>query len=388
MTILGIALINQIRTGGDRRYLELLETLAQRGNKVFVIMNSYLDYKPNYITKIEIPVKYVRHRFPPASYLFKKSVKKHFDNIISSAGGKLNIDFIHIHGDIYLKSAIYIKKKINKPLFYASRNNDIDRAKVVRSGGELSFSKYMLSLFTSFIERHREKQIAKYAELITFQYPSDRDSSISRTKASADKTVIITGNIGEPRCTPEWKNKNKSESLSKIVCVGATSITKGFVILLRVLKCLKERGFNNLHVSLLGRFTDDKLVKLIEKYNLTDMISLEGFVDPFPFLASHDLLLYPILFDAYPDAVLEALHAGCPVIASYAGGLPDMLHYPEILFNQKNIEQIADRIQLCITDPNFYKLIRELCAKRVDIHVFDWESQFEKAMSDYLKNNA
>jgi hypothetical protein len=56
MNILGIFLINQIRTGGDRRYLELMEGLAARNNNVLVIMNGFLDYTPVYLKKILLNV--------------------------------------------------------------------------------------------------------------------------------------------------------------------------------------------------------------------------------------------------------------------------------------------------------------------------------------------
>jgi len=387
MTILGIFLINQIRTGGDRRYLELMETLAQRGNSVFILMNSYLEYNANFIKKIEIPVKYIRHRFPPASYLFKKSVKNHLKEISECIKGFSSIDFIHIHGDIYLKTAIYLKKKIGKPFFYASRNNDIDRSKIVRKEGKLNLKEYVFSLIKDVIERNREKQIAKYADIVTFQYPKDRDSFLRRTKSNINKTIIIPGNIGLPRCTPEYKNRNKSESLKNILCVGASSITKGFLNLLRTMECLKKRGFGYIHFTLLGRFSDQKLINKINSSIAADMITLAGFADPFPYLSNHDLLLYPVLFDAYPDAVLEALHTGCPVIASNTGGLPDMLHFPELLFENCNIEQITDKIIKCVNDNTFYKQIRELCSQRVSIHHFDWEGAFEKTMKDYLNNN-
>jgi hypothetical protein len=71
MNILGLYLLKQIRTGGDRRYLELMEGLAERGNTVVVIMNEYFDYTPRYIKRINLPIQYTYRGFPPASYLFK-----------------------------------------------------------------------------------------------------------------------------------------------------------------------------------------------------------------------------------------------------------------------------------------------------------------------------
>jgi glycosyltransferase involved in cell wall biosynthesis len=383
MTILGIFLINQIRTGGDRRYLELMELLAARGNKVLVIMNTYLEYTPKHLIQIKIPVKYIRHHFPPASYLFKKSVKRNFNEIMDVAVDLNSIDFIHIHGDIYLKTAISIKKQINKPFFYASRNNDIDRDRIIRSKGGLSIGKYIFSVFYEQINKYREKQIARFAEIITFQCLNERDAFCSRTKVSKLKTIIIPGNIGLPRCTINWENKNKSVSIRNIIFTGGLSSAKGVLILPPVLSLLKKKGFGFLHCSILGRGDPTKLNKIIKKYDVSDMITLEDYVDPFPYLIKNDLFLYPVLYDAYPDAVLEALHTGCPVFTSAVGGLPDMLQYPELLFEPGNIDQIACKIEQCITDTAFYNRIRMLCAERANIHRFDWAERFEQAMADY-----
>jgi glycosyltransferase involved in cell wall biosynthesis len=111
------------------------------------------------------------------------------------------------------------------------------------------------------------------------------------------------------------------------------------------------------------------------------MVSLEGFKDPFPYLAECDLMVYPTLYDAYPDTVLEALHTGCPVIAASAGGLPDLLQHQELLFKSGDCNEIAGKIERCITENSFYQKIRLLCAERAEAHRFDWAGRFETAMS-------
>jgi glycosyltransferase involved in cell wall biosynthesis len=386
MNILGIFLLNQIRTGGDRRYLELMELLAERGNHVFVIMNRFLDYAPEHFTRIELPVKYKRHRFPPASYLFKRNVKKNIKSIFADITQQYacSVDYIHIHGDTHLKAALWLRKSLSKPLFYAFRCNDIDRAHILRTSGALSMREYVFSLINEPINRSREKQAARYAELITFQNRPDCGRFLKRTGCAAGKTVVIPGNIGLPRCTPEWKNKNKSFSVKKSLYVGGISGGKGLWELLKAISLLKERGHDSLCCYLLGREENAESTKgLIKKLNVESMVFIEGYKDPFPYLADCDLMVYPTLYDAYPDTVLESLHVGCPVIASAVGGLPDLLQYPELLFESGNIEEIAARIERCITDNAFYRHIRTLCAERAEAHRFDWAERFEKAMADY-----
>jgi glycosyltransferase involved in cell wall biosynthesis len=389
MTILGVFLLNQIRTGGDRRYLELMELLAERGNTVFVIINSFLDYKPVYFTKIELPVKYIRHRFPPASYLFRKNIKENIAGIKKRiADGGQAPGFIHIHGDTHLKAALFLRKALGVPLFYAFRCNDVDRAHILRKSGSLTKREYLFSLLYEPVNKSREKQAARFAELVTFQNVPDRDRFLVRTGAAASKTVIIPGNIGLPRCTPDWERKNTALKVEKILYVGSLSAGKGVRDLLCALGILKARGYDFLRCRLLGRNEGiDPTLQLIKQLGIESMVSIEGFKQPFPYLADCSLMVYPSLYDAYPDTALEALHTGCPVLASAVGGLPDLLKYPDLLFEPGNVRQIADRVEKCITDQKFYAHIRALCAERAEAHRFDWAERFENAMKEYLGKN-
>jgi glycosyltransferase involved in cell wall biosynthesis len=389
MNILGVYLLKQMRTGGDRRYLELMEALAERGNNVLVIMNTCFDYTPKYIKKIELTIPYTYRGFPPASFLFKKNLRKNIKFIKEQLKGTIkSVDFIHIHGDTHLKGSLLLKKYLSISLFYAFRCNDIDRALILRKSGSLPPKEYLFSLAYEPINRSREKQAARFADLITFQNHPDQKRFLERTKCNPLKTVIIPGNIGLPRCTSEWRNKNKSTGLEKIVYVGSLSATKGLWELLRALSVLIKKGYHFLQCHVLGR--NENLEPTIEYINMLGIeknVIIEGYKNPFSFLASCDLMVYPTLYDAYPDTVLESLHTGCPVIASAVGGLHDLLKYPELLFESENIGEIVSKIERCITDNSFYLYIRSLCAERAEAHRFDWAKRFENAMAGYMAGN-
>jgi glycosyltransferase involved in cell wall biosynthesis len=313
--------------------------------------------------------------------LFRQGLKKHFTKIKDAADSP---QFIIIFGDTQLKSALYLKKKLGLPLFYAFRANDIDRAHVMRNHGGLGMGDFLFSLLYEPVNRHREKKVARHAELITFQNAIDRDCFLRRTKCSAKKTVVIPGNIGS-WYGPEWEDRNCSSEVRKIVYIGLLSSGKGFWELLKALEILKKRGYGFLKCYALGRLENtDPVLKLIKKLCIEEMVFLEGFKDPFPYLADCDLLVYPTLYDAFPNTVLEALHTGCPVIASAVGGIPDLLDHEELLFKSADIDQMADKIEQCITDKDFYKKIRMLCAERTAVHRFDWAERFESAMQKYL----
>lgn len=373
-----------MRTGGDRDYIELLELLAERGNNVFVILNSFLDYKPKNIKPIYLPVKYVKHKGLPASFRFNQSIKNNINDIIKSFNGDFPA-FIHIHGDIYLKSAIFLRKKLSIPLFYASRLNDISKAIILRKYKAYpKLRSYLFALLYEQINRYREKQIAKYADLICFLNPDDKQIFLDRTKRNSKNVIVIPNNIGLPHFTEETRNKNQSHNVSSIVYVGSLSPAKGLWDLLKAAAILKKNGFN-LFYYILGRIeNEEKTIALIKKLGLNEIISIEGFASPFPFLIKSDLFVYPTLYDDWGNVVTEALHCGCPVLASNSTGPKYILKYDELLFTLGNPNEIAEKITKCIVDNNYYHRIRSLCSERAELFRFDWAEQFEKAMAEYL----
>jgi glycosyltransferase involved in cell wall biosynthesis len=386
LTILGIFLINQIRTGGDRDYIDLLELLASRGNNVLVLINSYLDYKPKNIIPIFLPVKYVRHHLPPASFLFKSYIKKSIpviEEAISNAGG---LSFVHIHGDVYLKSAILLKKIFKAPLFYASRNNDIERDRIFRKFKLFSYREYLFSLLYENINKFRERQISKYADIITFLNNFEKQCFVNHTRHTKKNISIIPNSITLSHFDTSYKNKNSSTSIKKILYVGHLSAKKGFFEFLKLAAKLRNAGYSSLEFFALGRKENiTPTLNLMKKLNIADTVILDGFQNPLPYFVNCDIFIYPTPYEAFGNVITEALFVGCPVFASATGGIPEILKYPELMFRFGNLQELFDKIVTVINNPDYYLKIKELCLKRVDHFYFDWAEQFEKAMRSYIK---
>ena len=381
MIILGIFINNEIRTGANRRYLELMESLAVRGNTVRVLMNTYLDYQPVHFEKISVPVNYTRKRFPPASLVLFFKLRSMKREILKRTAGT---EWIHIHSDMNLSAALYLKKKTGAKLFYAVRCNDITRARILAKHCGYSAKDKTGAFFYILKKAYREKKIARHAERITIQNEGDRNIFLERTGCPATKTVVIPGKIGSKRFLPEWNNKNKSDKVKNLVYVGPLAASKGFHSVIQLMEELKKRGYSGIKMYVLGR-TNNKsdIFREIKNRNLENMFIFTGYVNPFSYFADSDLMVYPTLYDAWPDAVLEAIYTGCPAIASAVGGLPDLLKYPELLFEPGNISQMTDMVERAINDKEYYHHLRSLCASRVPELTFDWVGQFETAMSGY-----
>lgn len=391
MVILGLFLNNEVRTGGNRRYLELMESLAERGNRVVVIMNPALDYRPSYFSRLDLSVRYRRKGFPPASFLFSVAVRRNLATLLDYLGeaGSSLPEWILIHGDLHLKAAMFLKERLGARLFFAYRCNDVDRSVLMRAYTRMNARDRILSRLHEVINRANEKKVAKVADLVTFQNTDDREAFLRRTGANADATIIIPGNIGLPRFDPAWENRNASVAVSRLVYVGVLSATKGIQYALKACAILKERGYGHLRLAVLGK-TDgaEKTISLVRELGIEDMVSFEGYALPFPYFAECDLFVYPSIYDAFPDTILESLHVGCPVIASRVGGIPDMLAHDELLFESGDSAGIADMIEACVRDPSRYLRMKKLCAERANAYRFDWAEAWERAMGAFTRKHA
>lgn len=389
MLIIGLYLNKETRTGANRRYLELMEGLAMRGNTVIVVMNTLFDYSPTSFTRIEIPILYTRKGLPPASWLFARKSSQIATAILDICAQKKNTKpgWILIHGETHLSLAIKLKRSIGAKLFFAFRCNDVLRGKILRKSGLLSKKDIFESFVFEKLSIHRERLVKKFADIVCFQNQIDRKDWTERTHAKIEQSVIIHGNIGLPRCTEKWKNTNHVERLNTLIYIGAISASKGLFQVFSVLQMLRSRGYNNIKLIVLGNIEGSEAVlNLTDKLGISSCITWPGYTLPFPYLAQASLMIFPSLYDAFPDTVLEALHVGCPVIASNRGGIPEILGLSELLFDPDDIRGMSDFIERCIQNPSEYNRVRNLCKIRADLFRFDWTESWEKAMLDVIKS--
>lgn len=99
---------------------------------------------------------------------------------------------------------------------------------------------------------------------------------------------------------------------------------KGQDLALKALAKLKSKGIINFHYFIAGTGPDySKLLKLIEEFEMKNFVTLVGWLEPeqmVQFYNSGDVLLHTSHFDPYPNAVLEAMACGIPVIGSNLAG--------------------------------------------------------------------
>jgi glycosyltransferase involved in cell wall biosynthesis len=124
-------------------------------------------------------------------------------------------------------------------------------------------------------------------------------------------------------------NISNEVSQLKLGILGTINPNKGQIVALKAVKELIKNG-NKVHLSLAGQSCDEiyfnQITEYINKNDLNSYVDLLGFVsDSSCFLKGLDLLIVPSYDEVFPTVVLEALSIGLPVIASNAGGIPEII---------------------------------------------------------------
>ena len=379
MNIFGVFLVSEIRTGGHTRYLELMEGLARRGNRVVVLMNTLLSYRPQAFEAVTNPVRYRRHGIPPASWVFRSEAKKRVSVMKERCA---RVDCVLVFGETHLAAGASLSKAFGAPLVYGQRSNTVRETLTYLSQEGVRAAHRSLLRIKLLKFRFDERRIARAAGLIVFQSTYDRDDFLSRTPAVSSRTAVVRGDISGPRFKARYAGANKSASLRSVAFIGTLGKRKGVDYLIDAIDILSRRGVKELQFDIFGPGDRrEELAQSVKDRGLAERVVISGRVpDPFTVLVSADLLVVPSLFDSYPNTVLEALHVGTPVIGSRVGGIPDQLQYDELLFPPMDARAIADRIERCVREPTFYARLRELCAQRRAVFQFDWAEAWERVV--------
>jgi len=117
-----------------------------------------------------------------------------------------------------------------------------------------------------------------------------------------------------------------SESASIVVSVGRLSPEKGMDVLIKAFSILCEER-QDVHLVIVGDGQErTDLEKLISEYALEKKIHLAGYTQtPGDYVIGSDVMVLPSRSEGIPNAVLEAMALGIPVVATSVGGVPEVI---------------------------------------------------------------
>ena len=333
-------------SGGQERFVyNFAHFLADRGWKVRVISSKVKEKPKNEsieVQKISVPnlgrglrnlifalmCKKIGKELKKDGYILFGFGKTYYQDIYRSGGG--------IHR-FYVNRAQYkFESELSRKLY------------ILKKKTSLSYH------ITNFIE----KLTFENENLKTIVAPTEFvKSQIGENFKPKAQIKIIRNGVNLKRFNPERRNELREKFREELgidkndFVIGYVSSNfrlKGFQYLLEAISKLKSEGFSFKLLAAGEEFKRWK--KEIERLNLKGNVFIIGKVKEVERVYfSSDLFVYPTLYDASANVVLEAMASGLPVLASRYSGTGELLPTRFIIENPEKPEDIFQKVRTVLS---------------------------------------
>jgi len=168
-----------------------------------------------------------------------------------------------------------------------------------------------------------------------------------------DKSCCIYNGLPMPSLEPLVPNFTPS----KILLIGRFIERKGFDLAIHAVRLLVNK-ISEVQLNIAGYGSDEMHLKQLAKnLKLEKNTTFLGAVNQHNALAlinEASIVVIPSRYESFGLVALEAMQLAKPIIASRAGGLPEIVRHQDtgLLVEKNNIEQIASAMEYLITHPD------------------------------------
>ncbi|MEM0925205.1 MAG: glycosyltransferase [Planctomycetota bacterium] len=168
-----------------------------------------------------------------------------------------------------------------------------------------------------------------------------------------------------------------------LLCVGRMTEEKGHADLLHAFRRFQESRVSkdDIHLRLIGDGPmRGELERLAGALGISDQVRFDGEVTRVAAaIADADALVLPSRFEGLPNVVLEAMAVGTPVIATRAGGTPELQgEHPTAMWAEP-----SDPASLARAIANFFTSPDQVAANReAATRLIEQEYRFERSMEE------
>ena len=256
-----------------------------------------------------------------------KRLQRHFDFDV--------IDAHFVYPDGF--AAVLLGSVFHKPVVVSARGSDVNAYK--RLHGMPPLLKYALK---------RSEHVVAVSHAL--------GDAVASLGVPREHITVIPNGVDCGRFSPQPREAarrvlglNMSERI--LLSVGHLTWNKGFDVLLRAMKCvLQDRQDQPIRLVLLGDGAIRReLEALTESLGLTQHVRFAGAVPnrelPLWYNAA-DVFCLASKDEGWPNVLMEALACGTPVVATKAGGIPEIIHAPHLgLLSERTPEALANTIR-------------------------------------------
>ena len=223
--------------------------------------------------------------------------------------------------------------------------------------------------------------------------------------AAAHQKAFVLEGVVDPELFHPASNKIEVRSSLKLdphaqilLFVGNVIREKGLYELLESFSAVLQ-VFPALQLKICGQGIENAgLQKTIKDLNIAGCVEMLGAVAPekvSAWMQASDIFVFPSYREGMPNAVMEAMTCGLPVIATAVGGLPAALGQCEgaVLIEPRNVEQLTAAIKRVAGDTSLRdrmgKYARETAVQRfgAETNALKLLNYFETVIDQYKKTH-
>ena len=255
-------------------------------------------------------------------------------------------------------------------------------------------------LFRSWLFLQIERVLSALTDRLIALTEAERQDYLDRAVGEADRFVVVPSGIDRERFgrarvqgkqQPDWFGCPPEALI--VGSVGWLTDVKGHEYLIEAVAKLKP-DFPSLHLVIIGSGDrHDALLHQSELAGLRDAVHLLGHRDDIEAcLAGMDLFVLPSLNEGMGRALIEAMAAGLPVIASRVGGIPAVISHERtgLLVPPGDADALAEALRRLLDRPEWATQLGLAASCSVDsrygsvsmVHAI--ESIFAEALSVHL----
>lgn len=280
---------------------------------------------------------------------FSNAVRKYNNEILENLVKKSDFVIARIPSD-YSYVAIDYAKKYNKPYMVEVVGCSFD------SYWNHGLSGKILAI-PKFLKLKKYIKNSKYLVYVSNEFLQKRYPSLGQSISCSNVVLNEVNDDCLKKRIEKIKHMDKNDTIVFGTCGGIDVSYKGQQYVIKALSILKKNGFNKFEYQVVGGGTGEILKKLAIKYGINEEFKIIGSLPHnkvLEWMDNLDIYIQPSNQEGLCRSIIEAESRACPVIASDAGGNPELINN-EYIFKRKNIKMLAK----CIENMTQNKMLTE-----------------------------
>ncbi|MGC6431431.1 MAG: glycosyltransferase family 4 protein [Jejuia sp.] len=263
----------------------------------------------------------------------------------------------------------YIKIVVNKILAFIFKI-------ICKQQFDLVYTNTLTTYFGLFLSRNlKTKHVLHIREVIGEQFDFKLDFGVEKTYDKLKKGTLLficnseyTKNYYSNYFTKDClivlpnpvtsyeqhRNRVNNTGKIKLICLGRYFEDKNQIELLKAVKVLNDRGFNNFKLDLYGSgVLENQYKQFVSSNDLNSLVSINGYADNVSsLLGNYDIAVVPSRFEAFGRVTIEYILNGLTVIGNDSGNTKYLVEdeVSGLIYKYGNALDLSKKIELLVAN--------------------------------------